>query len=173
MKEISITVNGEPHRLAINDGESLLETLRTRCGVYSPKDGCQPQGQCGCCVALVDGLPKTTCVVKAERVDGKSIQTLEGLPEEERGLIARSFVSVAGLQCGFCIPGIAMRAKALLDGNPDATREQIANGLAGHLCRCTGYVKILDAIEMMARARRGEEVPEPCQDGRVGASYAR
>ena len=104
MKKISITVNGEPRRVAVRPGESLLETLRTRCGVISTKDGCQPQGQCGCCVALVDGLPKTACVVKAEKVDGKSVLTLEGLPQEERDLIARSFVSVAGLQCGFCIP---------------------------------------------------------------------
>ena len=173
MKEISITVNGESRKIPINPGESLLESLRTRCGIYSTKDGCQPQGQCGCCVALVDGVPKITCAVKAEKVDGKSVVTLEGLSEEERSLIARSFVTVAGLQCGFCIPGIAMRAKALLDSNPDATREQIANGLAGHLCRCTGYVKVLDAIELMARARRGEEVPEPCQDASIGSSYAR
>jgi xanthine dehydrogenase molybdenum-binding subunit len=173
MNEISITVNGVEHQLAINPGESLLESLRTRCGVISTKDGCQPQGQCGCCVALVDGVPKISCAVSAEKAHGKSVLTLEGLPEEERRLIARSFVSVAGLQCGFCIPGIAMRAKALLDNNPDASREQIANGLAGHLCRCTGYVKVLDAIETMARARRGETVPEPCRDGRVGASYAR
>ena len=173
MPKISMTVNGEPYDLAIRPGESLLEALRTRCGVISTKDGCQPQGQCGCCVALVDGVAKTACVVKAEKVDGKSVQTLEGLGDEERDLIARSFVSVAGLQCGFCIPGIAMRAKALLEANPQASREQIANGLAGHLCRCTGYVKVLDAIETMARAKRGELVPEPCQDGRVGASYAR
>jgi xanthine dehydrogenase molybdenum-binding subunit len=173
MKEITITVNGEQHQIAVNPGESLLESLRTRCGIYSTKDGCQPQGQCGCCVALVDGLPKISCAVKAEKVDGKSIQTLEGLSNDERSLIASSFVAVAGLQCGFCIPGIAMRAKALLDNNPDASREQIANGLAGHLCRCTGYIKVLDAIELMARARRGEETPTPCQDASIGSSYAR
>ena len=173
MKEIAFTVNGEDRQMAINPGESLLEALRIRCGVISPKDGCQPQGQCGCCVVLVDGTPKIACAVSAAKTDGKRVETLEGLPELERELIARSFVAVAGLQCGYCIPGIAMRAKALLDSNPEPSRDQIANALAGHLCRCTGYVKILDAIELLAKARRGEAVPEVCQDGRVGSSYAR
>jgi selenium-dependent xanthine dehydrogenase len=173
MKEISFTVNEQLHRMETRPGESLLESLRTRCGISSAKDGCRPQGQCGCCVVLVDGSPKISCAVPVEKVEGKRVETLEGLSEEERTLIARSFVAVAGLQCGYCIPGIAMRAKALLDNNPEASREQIANGLAGHLCRCTGYVKILDAIELMARARRGEQMPTPCQDGRVGSSYAR
>jgi xanthine dehydrogenase molybdenum-binding subunit len=173
MKEISFVLNGEPRRVEIAPGESLLETLRTRCGVISPKDGCQPQGQCGCCLALVDGVAKTTCAVAGEKADGKEVVTLEGLPEQERELIARSFVTVAGLQCGFCIPGIALRAKSFLDKNPEPTREQIALALAGHLCRCTGYVKILDAIELLAKARRGEAVPEPCVDGRVGDSLAR
>ncbi len=173
MQEISFTLNGEPRTVPILLEESLLETLRTRCSVYSPKDGCQPQGQCGCCLALVDGVAKTTCALPAAKIDGKEIVTLEGLPEEERQLIAKSFVTVAGLQCGFCIPGIALRAKGFLDKTPDPSRDQIARSLAGHLCRCTGYSKILDAIELMAKARRGEETPEPCTDGRVGSSLAR
>jgi selenium-dependent xanthine dehydrogenase len=173
MTEISFTLNGAPRRAEVVPGETLLETLRGRCDILSTKDGCQPQGQCGCCLALVDGNPKVTCAVAAEKADGKEIVTLEGLPAAERELIARSFVTAAGLQCGFCIPGIALRARHLLERNPDPTREQIANALAGHLCRCTGYVKILDAIELMARGLRGEAVPEPCADGRVGACLAR
>ncbi len=173
MQEISFTLNGESRRVSIRSGETVLETLRTRCGVTSPKDGCQPQGQCGCCLALVDGVAKTTCATSAVKIEGKEIVTLEGLPEEERQLIAKSFVTVAGLQCGFCIPGIALRAKSFLDKTPDPTRDQIARSLAGHLCRCTGYTKILDAIELMAQAKRGEPVPEPCTDGRVGSSLAR
>ena len=173
MREISFSLNGERQRVSIGPDESLLETLRNRCGILSTKDGCQPQGQCGCCLALIDGVAKTTCAVAAERADGKEIATLEGLSDEERELIAKSFVTVAGLQCGFCIPGIAMRAKSFLDKTPDATRDQIARALTGHLCRCTGYVKILDAIELMAKAKRGEAVPEPCSDGRVGQSLAR
>ncbi len=137
MKEVSFTLNGEERRVPIRPGESLLETLRTRCGIYSIKDGCQPQGQCGCCLALVDGLPKVTCAVPAEKADGKEILTLEGLPEEERELIAKSFVALAGLQCGYCIPGFALQAKRILDQTPEASREQIAVSLTGHLCRCT------------------------------------
>jgi xanthine dehydrogenase molybdenum-binding subunit len=173
MQEISFTLNGQPRTVPVRAGESVLETLRTRCGVYSPKDGCQPQGQCGCCLVLVNGVAKTTCATAATKIDGQEIVTLEGLPGEERQLIADSFVTVAGLQCGFCIPGIALRAKSLLDRTPDPTRDQIAVSLAGHLCRCTGYAKILDAVELMAKARRGEAMPEPCTDGRVGSSLAR
>ncbi len=173
MPTLEFTLNGTPRRLDIDPGESLLEALRNRCGVRSTKDGCQPQGQCGCCVALVDGLPKTSCAVPAAKVDGKQVVTLEGVAEEERRLIADSFVAVAGLQCGFCIPGIAVRALHLLERNSDPSRQQIATALAGHICRCTGYTKILDAIELLARARRGEEQPRPCDDGRVGSSLAR
>ena len=161
MNEISFTLNGEPRRVPIAPGESLLETLRTRCGIISTKDGCQPQGQCGCCLALVDGKAKVSCAVASEKVDGKEIVTLEGLPQAEREMIAKSFVAVAGLQCGFCIPGIALRAKSLLDKNPDPTREQIALNLAGHLCRCTGYIKILDAIREAAAEMRGAQQRKP------------
>ncbi len=173
MKQVTFTLNGKPHTVEIREGENLLETLRTRCGIISTKDGCSPQGQCGCCLALVDGMPKVTCAVPAERAEGKEILTLEGLTPEERDLIARSFVAAAGLQCGFCIPGFALRAKSLLDKNPDPTREEIARGLDGHLCRCTGYVKIFDAVEILARARRGEMTPELVTDGGVGTRLAR
>jgi xanthine dehydrogenase molybdenum-binding subunit len=173
VEKIHFTLNGEQRSVPIYADESLLETLRNRCGIYSTKDGCQPQGQCGCCVALVDGLPKVTCAVPAAKADGKEVISLEGLPEHERALIANSFVSVAGLQCGFCIPGIAMRAKSLLDKEPHADRAQIATALNGHICRCTGYTKILDAIEVMAKAKRGEAVPELCLDGGVGSSLAK
>ena len=88
MHTIEFTLNGEAKSVEVRPGESLLETLRTRCGVYSTKDGCQPQGQCGCCLALIDGLPKVSCAVPAERVAGKSVLTLEGQDEEERQLIA-------------------------------------------------------------------------------------
>jgi xanthine dehydrogenase molybdenum-binding subunit len=173
MTEIRFTLNGSAQSVDVRAGESLLETLRTRCGVFSTKDGCQPQGQCGCCLALVDGKPKVTCAVPADRVEGAHVVTLEGLPSEERELIARCFATAAGLQCGYCIPGFALQAKALLDANPRPDREEIARAVNGHLCRCTGYTKILDSIELLARAKRGEVVPEPCRDGRVGSSLAR
>jgi xanthine dehydrogenase molybdenum-binding subunit len=152
---LDFTLNGTRRALDVVPGESLLDTLRERCGVTSPKDGCQPQGQCGCCLVLVDGQPKTSCAVGAESARGKSVLTLEGLSPEERAMTSRAFTAAAGLQCGFCIPGIAMRAKHLLDKKPDPTRDEIAKAIDVHLCRCTGYVKIVDAIELLARARRG------------------
>lgn len=173
MKEIGITLNGADKTIQVREDESLLEALRERCGIISTKDGCQPQGQCGCCLAIIDGQAKVTCVAPAAKFEGKDIVTMEGLSEDERQLTARAFVAAAGLQCGYCIPGIALRAKHLLDGNPSPSRTEIAKAIDVHLCRCTGYVKIVDAIELMARAKRGEEVPELCEDGRVGQSLAR
>jgi selenium-dependent xanthine dehydrogenase len=170
---VELTVNGVRKRLEVAPDESLLDALRERCGVISPKDGCQPQGQCGCCLVLVDGQPKVSCAVSAQKTDGKQVLTLEGLPAAERDLTARAFVAAAGVQCGFCIPGIALRGKHLLDKNPSPTRGEIAKAIDGHLCRCTGYVKIVDAIELLARARRGEGLPEPVTDARVGASFQR
>lgn len=173
MPQISFVLNGRPYDLVVDSETSLLEVLRTQCGIVSTKDGCQPQGQCGCCLALIDGNPKVTCALPAERAHGKSVLTLEGVSEEERELCAKSFVAAAGLQCGFCIPGIALRAKHLTDKNPTPTRDEIAKAIDVHLCRCTGYVKIIDAIELFANAKRGESQPQPELNGGVGASLAR
>src|SRR5690349_11447017 len=112
---VSFTLNGRKRDVTPREGESLLETLRERCDTLSPKDGCSPQGQCGCCLALVDGQPKVSCLVDAQKIAGKEVLTLEGVDAKERELIASCFVAAAGLQCGYCIPGIALRAKALTD----------------------------------------------------------
>jgi xanthine dehydrogenase molybdenum-binding subunit len=173
MAAIDFTLNGEKRHLEVREGESLLDALRDRCGVSSTKDGCQPQGQCGCCLALIDGQAKTTCAMGAEKVAGKEVVTLEGLPASDRELLARAFVVSGGLQCGFCIPGFALRAKHLCDKNPSPTRAEIEKAVDGHLCRCTGYVKIVDAIELYARARRGEPLPEPTTDAGLGKPYPR
>ncbi len=173
METIEFVLNGNEERVSVRPDESLLEVLRNRCGILSTKDSCQPQGQCGSCLALVDGQPKTTCAVPAIKVGGKTVLTLEGLSDEERELIARSFVAATGIQCGFCTPGFALRAKWLLDKNPNPTREEIAKAIDGHLCRCTGYVKIIDAIEIMAAAKRQGYKPEPSTDGKVGGRLAR
>ena len=173
MSEISFTLNGTSRVVRSRPGESLLEILREQCGILSTKDGCQPQGQCGCCLALVDGNPKVTCAMPAAKVAGKTVLTLEGLPQETRALTAEAFVAAAGLQCGFCIPGFALRANHLLDRNPNPNREEIAKAIDVHLCRCTGYVKIIDAIELMAKARASKTKPRPCRDGRVGMPLAR
>src|SRR3990167_8364533 len=113
MPIIHLVVNGVPRTLQVAPGETLLETLRERCGIRSLKDGCAPQGQCGCCLALIDGHAKTTCAIAAERCDGKKIITLEGVEQSERALLAHAFVSSGGLQCGFCTPGIALKTKHL------------------------------------------------------------
>jgi selenium-dependent xanthine dehydrogenase len=170
---IEFVLNGSPRRVEARDDEWFLETLRERCGITSPKDGCSPQGQCGACVVLVNGHPKTTCAMRARVADGKHVVTLDGLPAAERQQIADCFAATAGLQCGFCIPGIALRAKSITDRDPAPTREAIAQALDGHLCRCTGYVKIIDAIELLAAAKHGEPIPPPCTDGRVGQPLTR
>ncbi len=166
---VHFTLNGAGYDVEPRSGESLLDVLRDRCGVVSPKDGCQPQGQCGCCLALVDGQPKVTCAIPADKAHGRHIVTTEGLAQADRDLMAKSFAAAGAVQCGFCIPGIALRATYLLSTNPAPSRAEIARAIDGHLCRCTGYVKILDAIELMARARRGEPTPQPVSDGGVGA----
>jgi xanthine dehydrogenase molybdenum-binding subunit len=166
-------LNGAPVAVEPRPGETLLETLRVRFGIRSAKDGCQPQGQCGCCLVLIDGKPRVSCATATEAVAGREITTLEGIDEDEQRLMARCFVATAGLQCGFCIPGIALRAHYLLSKNSAPTREEIARAIDGHLCRCTGYKKIIDAIKLMARVRRGDAVPEPLRSGGVGARVAR
>ncbi|MGE5814098.1 MAG: selenium-dependent xanthine dehydrogenase, partial [Acidobacteriota bacterium] len=134
---------------------------------------CSPQGQCGCCLALVDGNPKVTCAMPAISAAGTSIMTVDGVPEQDRELLARAFAAAAAVQCGFCIPGIALRAKHLVDRNPTPSHSDIARAIDVHLCRCTGYVNIIDAIDRYARARRGEGLPEVCENGGVGARLAR
>ena len=150
---LTFGLNGRPVSLDDVNGLTLLDALRDRLGILSPKDGCQPLGQCGCCTVLVDGKPRLSCTMKAAMVAGKEVTTLEGLPEETRKQIADCFVQSGGVQCGFCIPGIAIRAHAFVEKNASPTREQIANDLRAHLCRCTGYTKIVDAIGLLAEQR--------------------
>ncbi len=173
MPNLELTVNGRRHTLDVPADESLLTTLRTRLHLTSLKDGCQPQGQCGCCLALIDGSARTTCATPTTKCANKSITTLEGLDARTRNLLAQSFVAAGGLQCGFCIPGIALRAHHLVAENPEPTREEIARAIDGNLCRCTGYVKILDAIELYARCVRTGETPELGTTGGVGADIPR
>ena len=170
---IEFTLNGQAVSVEPRDDESLLETLRERCGVRSTKDGCSPQGQCGCCLAIVGGRAVTTCAMPSSKAAGQEILTLEGLSDAERAQMTDAFVAAAGMQCGFCIPGIMVRTKHLLDKSPDPSRDEIAKAIDVHLCRCTGYVKIIDAVQLLARARRGEAVPKPQYDGGVGDRVAR
>ncbi len=150
MPEITFTLNGQETTVAYEEGMHFLELLREECGVTSPKDGCAPQGYCGCCKIMVDGRATLSCLRKPEQMQGREVLTLEGIPEEKRQILADAFVQNGGIQCGFCTPGIVMRAASLLDGEPD--RGKIAKGLAGHLCRCTGYARIVDAVQSAAEA---------------------
>src|SRR5512143_653006 len=170
---VRFTLNGRPVAIEPAPGESLLDALRERCGTTSVKDGCQPQGQCGCCLALIDGRPLVTCAYEARRAEGREVLTLEGLSARERELAARAFAAAGGVQCGFCIPGIALRAKHLLDRRPSPSRDEIARAIDGHLCRCTGYAQIVEAVELMAQAWHGGELPAVHGDGRVGQPLAR
>ena len=154
-------------------GQSLLELLRDELGITTVKDGCAPEGSCGACTVLVDGRAVVSCAQKARHAQGRSVVTQEGLPAEVRDRWAESFVASGASQCGFCSPGIVMKAEALLAKRPTPTRTEIARALAGNLCRCTGYVKIIDAVRMVARARRGEPMPEPDRSGRVGSRTPR
>ena len=177
-RQLTCQVNDESIQLDLpdEDGLTLLDVLRDFLGITSPKDGCQPQAQCGCCTVLMDGKPVLACALAPAKAEGKSITTLEGLDEEHRRQIAESFVRCGGVQCGFCIPGMAMRSVGLCDKNPSPSREEIAAALKPHLCRCTGYAQIVDSIEMYSRLRRGEPILELSaadRSGRVGTDLPR
>ena len=146
----TFSLNGTPVSIG-GHHEHLLAGLRDELGVLSPKDGCAPSGQCGCCTVLVDGKARVACQTPLAKTEGAEVTTLEGLPDDERARLAEAFAAHGALQCGFCTPGIVMRTKAMLDkSGPDLTRQRAAALLGAHLCRCTGYVKILDAIEDLA-----------------------
>jgi len=172
-EEITFTLNGQPFTARIEDGASLMEVLREQAGLISPKNGCAPQGSCGCCTVLVDGRALSSCVVPARQAAGKHVVTLEGFDARERHIFAHAFAVTGGLQCGFCIPGIVVAARHLIARHPDPTRAQIAEALNNHVCRCTGYVKIVDAIEMAARALRGGHLPQADYSGAIGSSLPR
>ena len=169
---MELTLNGKPLSVEVEEGETLLDLLRAQ-GIRSVKDGCAPEGSCGACTVIVDGHAAVSCAQKATRLEGKSVVTQEGLPPEDRELWAKAFVAAGASQCGYCSPGIVMKAETLLAKNPDPSREEIAHALLGNLCRCTGYVKIVDAVLLAARARRGEPLPALDASGRVGARAAR
>jgi xanthine dehydrogenase molybdenum-binding subunit len=166
-------LNGKPVSVDVAEGESLLNVLRDRCGVTSVKDGCAPEGSCGACTVLADGKAVVSCAQKAARFAGREVQTHEGLPAAERARWAESFVAAGASQCGFCSPGVVMKAESLLRKTPDPARSQVIGALAGNLCRCTGYVKIADAIMLNAAARAGVPLPTPDGSGRVGSRTAR
>ena len=166
---ISFQLNGRSIEYDGDPDLSLMTHLREDLGIISPKDGCAPQAACGCCVVQVDDKAMLSCVTKMSKVDGLSVTTTEGLGEYRQNVFAKAFVKEGGVQCGFCIPGIVMQANNLINHNPEPTRADIEKCLTPHLCRCTGYKKIVNAIETAADAiRNEEEVEMPDVDGSIG-----
>ncbi len=158
-------LNGAPTN-ASSDHPHLLAALRDELGITSAKDGCSPSGQCGCCTVLIDGKARVACQTSMDKAAGADIVTLEGVDADEVSRMADAFAACGALQCGFCTPGIVMRTKALIDKNGSSlTREQASRHLGAHLCRCTGYIKVLDAVEALAN----DDVPVVVQPKGVGS----
>ena len=169
VQPVSFTVNGTPVQVR-GDHPHLLSALRDELNITSPKDGCSPTGQCGCCTVHIDGKAVVACQQPVGKVAGKAVLTLEGVDDAERERYANAFAACGGLQCGFCIPGIVMRAKAQVDKKgAELERSDMERHLGAHLCRCTGYVKVLDAIECVAK---GTECA-PAEQGGIGSSGVR
>lgn len=147
-KTLNFTLNGEPVELDIEPHLTLLQVLRDRLELTGTKEGCGV-GECGACTVLLDGKTVNSCIYPALEAEGKSVTTIEGVAGAGGGLhpIQKAFVEHGAIQCGFCTPGMVLSAKALLDENPKPTEEEIRSGIAGNLCRCTGYLQIVEAIK--------------------------
>jgi carbon-monoxide dehydrogenase small subunit len=152
-----LSINGEPYGVAIAPERTLLEVLREDLDLTGTKHGCE-LGECGACTVLVDGEPRLSCLTLAVEAEGSEITTVEGLASEgELHPLQRAFVELSAAQCGYCTPGMLLTAKAFLDVNPSPTRDETKQALAGNLCRCTGYVKILEAVEAAAEKMGARE----------------
>jgi carbon-monoxide dehydrogenase small subunit len=153
---LPLAVNGEERVVAFPAHHTLLEVLREECGLTGTKHGCE-LGECGTCTVLVDGRPVLSCLVLAAEMEGHAIETVEGLARgNELHPLQRTFADLGAAQCGYCTPGILMAAKALLAAKPDANEMEIKEALAGNLCRCTGYHKIIQAVEWAGAILRGD-----------------
>lgn len=156
-KELHLTVNGDEYHLFVDVRRTLLEVIRDEIGLTGTKNGCGA-GECGACTVLLAGEPVNSCLVLAHEADGQDVLTIEGLARGDAlHPIQEAFVEQGAIQCGFCTPGMVMSTKALLDRKPEPTREEIIHGLKGNLCRCTGYVKIIDAVQAASCLLEQEE----------------
>jgi len=152
---VSTTINGDTVEFACQPDETLLDVLRNRLGLTGAKEGCGT-GDCGACSVIIDGRLVCSCLVLGAEMDGKALETIEGMAEGEKlHPLQRQFIDHAALQCGICTPGFLIAAQALLRKNPDPNEEEIRFGLAGNLCRCTGYDKIVRAVQAAAKEMRG------------------
>jgi 4-hydroxybenzoyl-CoA reductase subunit gamma len=150
---LSLNVNGRSHEIAAKGSALLLEVLRDQLGLAGTKQGCDG-GECGACTVLVDDQPRLACITLAASVSGKRIETIEGLTESGRmSALQQAFHEKLGTQCGFCTPGMVMASEALLRREPNATEAQIRAALSGNICRCTGYVKIIESVQTAAQER--------------------
>ncbi|TEB04450.1 Aldehyde oxidoreductase [Pelotomaculum schinkii] len=153
IKEIKFTLNGRPVKLLVEPEKTLLKVLRDDLRLTGTKEGCN-EGLCGSCTVLIDGTPTTSCKLPVVKVEGREVLTIEGVGTKENpDVIQRAFVEVGASQCGFCTPGMILTAKAILDKNPNPTREEVRKGIRRNLCRCTGYKKIIDGIMLAAEYR--------------------
>lgn len=147
---ISFRLNGEETEAMVSDNMTLLDFIRETLGLTGTKKGCE-EGECGACTVMIDGRPVNSCLCLAREIEGRELLTVEGIAQDGRlSPIQRQFIDKWALQCGYCTPGMIMSAKALLDVNPHPTEYEIRDAIAGNLCRCTGYVKIVEAISAAA-----------------------
>jgi carbon-monoxide dehydrogenase small subunit len=157
--DITFTVNDEPYSLTVQSHHTLLHVLREQLVLTGTKNGCS-EGECGACTVLLDGEPVNSCLVLGVEADGHAITTVEGLAVDGHlAPIQQTLVELGGTQCGFCTPGILIAAHALLQRNPDPSEYDIRAGLVGNLCRCTGYVRIVDAVREAGRLQRASVSP--------------
>jgi carbon-monoxide dehydrogenase small subunit len=167
---LQLTINGDDRVIAFPVHHTLLEVLREECGLTGTKHGCE-LGECGTCTVLVDGRPILSCLVLAAEMEGRRIETVEGLAIGNRlHPLQRTFADLGAAQCGYCTPGILMAAKALLAANPAPTHGEIETALAGNLCRCTGYHKIVQAVAWAGAILRGDENAPPDREWLYGAA---
>jgi carbon-monoxide dehydrogenase small subunit len=154
-RKLRVTVNGQKVNVAVSPSETLAEFLRTRLGLVGTKEGCDT-GDCGACTVILNGKAVNSCLVLAVETEGGHVTTIEGLSSDgELHPLQQAFIDNGSVQCGFCTPGMIMGAKALLDENPNPSQEEIRLGLAGNLCRCTGYVSVIQAVAAAAKQLRG------------------
>lgn len=153
LRNITLEVNKEQRTIEIDDRESLLEVLRYRLELTGAKEGCSV-GECGGCTVIVDGVNVDSCIYLGVWADGKKVTTIEGIEENSKTLspLQDNFIKMGAVQCGFCTPGLVMSATVLLKNHKFLTREQIRRGISGNLCRCTGYQKVINAVEETAKA---------------------
>ncbi len=165
--QITLVVNGDPVEVAVAPHATLLEVLREDLSLTGTKHGCE-LGECGACTVMVDGTPVLSCLVLGLACDGKRVDTVEGVADGPAlHPLQETFADLGAAQCGYCTPGFLLTAKALLEANPSPNREQIKEALAGNLCRCTGYLKIYEAVELAAARMRGESA-EPTEESIYG-----